>query len=101
MAQNVFSEDGTMLPVEKTKGQLWLHDRFLCDGEYDISSPLQRTGDAQVQRVTLTLEDEHCDLFIDAYELILILGDGRRCSIPRPIQKVGLGCLECYVESLY
>ena len=89
-----------MLPVEKATGQLWLRAEFLCDVEYDISQPLNSTGSSQVQRVTLTLEDEHCDKLIDAYELILILGDGRRCSIPRPLQKMGLGGLECYVESL-
>ena len=88
-----------MLPVEKAKGQIWLHDKFLCDVEYEIDQPLKRTSGPQVQRVSFTVEDEHCTVLLDAYELTLILGDGRRCSIPRPIQKIGLGCLECYVES--
>lgn len=88
-----------MLPVEKAKGQIFLHDKFLCDVEYDISDPLKRPSAPQVQRVMLTVEDEHCAVLLDAYELTLILGDGRRCPIPRPIQRTGLGCLECYVES--
>ncbi len=88
-----------MLPVEKAKGQIFLHDEFLCDVDYNISEPLKRTGGVQVQRVTFTVEDEHCTPLLDAYELTLIIGDGRRCSIPRPLQSMGLGCLECYVES--
>jgi hypothetical protein len=89
-----------MLPVEKAKGQIWLHDKFLCDIEYDISEPLKHTDGLQVQRVAFTLDDAHCVTLLDAYELTLVLADGRRFSIPRPLQRVGLGCLECYVEFL-
>jgi hypothetical protein len=90
----------TMLPVEKAKGQIWLHDKFLCDVEYDISEPLKMTDHPPVQRITFTLDDEHCAPLLDTYDLTLVLADGRRCAIPRPLQRVGLGSLECYVESL-
>ena len=89
-----------MLLVEKAKGQIWLGEQCLCDVEYEVSKTMKYTGNHEVQRIILILEDEHCTTLLDAYELTLVLTDGRRCKIPRPLQHVGLGDLECYVESL-
>jgi hypothetical protein len=88
-----------MLPVEKAKGQIWLHDKFLCDVEYDISKPLKRTDGPQVQRVTLVVPEEHCAVLLDSYDLTLVLADGQRFRIPRPLQHLGSNRIECYVES--
>jgi hypothetical protein len=88
-----------MLPVEKAQGQIWLYDQFLCNVDYDIGEPLKNTDGTQVQRITLNLLDEESAPLLDAYDLTLIIADGSRCAIPRPLQHVGLGQLECYVES--
>jgi hypothetical protein len=89
-----------MLPVGKEKGHIWLRDQFLCDVDYDISNPLRSTSGPQVQRIALTVPEEHCASLLDAYDLVLVLADGQRCRIPRPIQHLGLNNLECYVESV-
>jgi len=86
-----------MLPVEKAKGQIFLHDKFLCDVEYDISEPLKSTGGPQIQHITLTVEDEHCAPLLAAYGLTLVVADGECFAIPRPIMRQAR--LECYVES--
>jgi hypothetical protein len=88
-----------MLPVEKATGQIWLRDQHLCDVEYEISEPLSASAMPHVQRIILVVPEEHCAALLDSYELILIMADGQRHHIPRPIQRVGLGVLECYVES--
>ncbi len=88
-----------MLTVEKAKGQIWLREQLLCDVEYEISEPLKRTAGPQVQRITLVVSEEHCASLLDAYELTLVMADGQRCHIPRPIQHLGSNCIECYVES--
>lgn len=88
-----------MLSIEKGNGQIWLHDRFLCDVEYSISEPLRRTDGPEVQRITFILEEKDCAPLLNAYGLTLLLADGSRQQIPRPLQLIGLGTLECYVES--
>jgi hypothetical protein len=89
-----------MLPVEKTKAQIWRGDQFLCDVEYDIGKPVTVNGKLHIQRVVFTLLQEHCAALLKAYDLMLVLADGRRYLIPRPLQRVELACLDCYVESL-
>jgi hypothetical protein len=91
-------EGGAMLPIGRGNGQIWLDDRFLCDVEYAINKPL-KSRDHQVQRIIFTLEEEDCAPLLDAYGLALILADGSRHAIPRPLQQAGVGRLECYVES--
>ena len=86
-----------MLPVEKAKGKIFLQDKFLCDVEYHVSEPLKQNDELQVQHVTLTVEDEHCVPLLAAYDLVLVVADGRRFSLPRPIQRQDR--LECYVQS--
>jgi hypothetical protein len=87
-----------MLPVEKGKGQLFIGGKFLCDVAYDISAPLHVDGNPRVQRILLDVPDEHCATLLNAYNLTLVLADGRRLHIPRPLQLVGLNGVECYVE---
>jgi hypothetical protein len=89
-----------MLPVEKDTGHIWLRGQFLCDVDYDISKPLRSDSQPQVQRIILTVSEEHCATLLDAYDLVLELANGQRCPIPRPIQHLGANHLECYVESL-
>jgi len=89
-----------MLPIGKEKGYIWLRDQFLCDVDYDIGEPLSFESGPQVQRIILAVPEEHCALLLDSYELELVLADGQRCPIPRPIQHLGSNKLECYVESL-
>jgi len=88
-----------MLPVEKAEGQIWLRDQHLCDVEYEISEPMSASAMPHVQRVILVVPEEHCAVLLDSYELILVMADGQRCHIPRPLQHLGLNCIECYVES--
>jgi len=88
-----------MLPVEQGTGQIWLREQFLCNVEYSIGEPMRRTGTLRAQRVLLSLEDEHCDMRIDAYGLTLVTADGSRYAIPRSPHRIGLGRLEFYVES--
>jgi hypothetical protein len=89
-----------MLPIEKAKGQIWLHDKFLCEVEYEISEALGHSRTVHVQRIMLTVPEEHCAVLLDAYNLFLTLADGQRHRIPRPLQRLGSNYLECYVESL-
>jgi hypothetical protein len=89
-----------MLPVGKEKGHILLRNQFLCDVDYDIGEPLSFESGLQVQRIALTVSEEHCAALLNAYDLVLVLADGQRCPIPRPIQHLGLNNLECYVESL-
>lgn len=88
-----------MLPVGQGTGQMWLRDQFLCDVEYDIGEPLKFSRNPQVQRIDLVVPEEHCAALMDAYELVLVLGDGQRHHIPRPLRHLGEHHLECYVES--
>ncbi len=88
-----------MLPVEKAKGQIWLREQLLCDIEYEISEPMSVGVKPHVQRITLVVAEEHCAMLLDAYDLTLVMADGQRCHIPRPIQHLGSNCIECYVES--
>jgi hypothetical protein len=92
-------EDETMLPIEKGRGQIWHRDRFLCDIDYEIDEPQHFSDGFPVQRITLTLPEDRAQL-LDAYDLSLVIADGRRYAIPRPIRRVNAGQMECYVESL-
>lgn len=89
-----------MLPVEKAKGHIWRDDQFLCDVEYDIGELMKINGSLHIQRIVFILPEEHCVTLLNATGLTLVLADGRRFSIPRPFERVRVGCLECYVESL-
>jgi hypothetical protein len=88
-----------MLAVEQGSGQIWLYDEFLCHIEYDISEALSFIDGHQVQRIFLRLLEEGCAPLLDAYDLTLVIADGSRCAIPRPLQRMGLARIECYVES--
>jgi hypothetical protein len=89
-----------MLAVEKAQGQIWLRGEFLCEIEYEISALLKHTRNPHVQRITLTVPEEHCAVLLDAYELILVMADGQHHHIPRPMHHLGSNYFECYVESL-
>jgi hypothetical protein len=88
-----------VLPVEKAQGQIWLRDKFLCDIEYEISEPLRNSRTSHVQRIVLVVPEAHCATLLDAYELILVLDNGQRQPIPRPLHYKGSNRFECYVES--
>jgi hypothetical protein len=88
-----------MLPVGQGKGQIWRSGELLCEVKYDIGEPIRRTGALRVQRILLTLEDEHCQLLVDVYGLILVMANGSQHAILRPFQLHGIGHLECYVET--
>ncbi|MCC6457295.1 MAG: hypothetical protein IT328_20240 [Caldilineaceae bacterium] len=88
-----------MLPVEQGSGQIWQDEQFLCDIDYDIDEPLVSANGHKIQRVTFTVAEADCAQLLDAYGLTLVIADGRRCAIPRPLQLAGLDRLECYVES--
>jgi hypothetical protein len=88
-----------MLPVEKAKGQVFLGQQFLCDVDYDISEPMKASRNSNVQRIVLDVPDEHCAMLLDAYNLFLVLADGQRHRIPRPLLNSTLNHLECYVET--
>jgi hypothetical protein len=89
-----------MLPIEKGRGQIWHRDQLLCDVDYEIDDPQHFSDGFPVQRITFTLPAEDCAQLLDAYDLSLVIADGRRYAIPRPIQRVSIGQMECYVESL-
>jgi hypothetical protein len=89
-----------MLPIEKGSGQIWNRDRFVCDVDYAIDDPRYFNDGYPVQRITFTLPEEDCAQLLDAYDLSLVIADGRRYAIPRPIRRVSVGQMECYVGSL-
>jgi hypothetical protein len=87
-----------MLPVEQGKGQVWRRDQFLCNVEYSISARLDLTDGLPLQRITLVLANKNCQPLLDAYDLTLVLADGSRCAIPRPLRSSDKEHLECYLE---
>jgi hypothetical protein len=87
-----------LLPAEQNKGAIWRDGRLLCDVEYSISELLQLTDGNPIQRVTLTLSEEDCASLLDAYDLTLVLANGTRRAIPRPLRSSDKEYLECYLE---
>ena len=87
-----------MLPVGSGSGQIWLKDEFLCNVEYKVDEARELAKRVRVQRIVLDVPEKHCEELLDAYELALVLADGQRWRIPRPLQHVGLGAVESYVE---
>lgn len=90
-----------MLPIGPGNGQVWHQARLVCDVEYRIDEPLKFLSGAVIQRVTLIVPDEHCVMLLDSYELSLVLADGQRHRIPRPLRLIEGNKLECYVETFH
>jgi hypothetical protein len=87
-----------MLPIGKGQGELWKANTFLCKVDYDISPPLTFVTGAQ--HVKLVVHDYDCEMLLDVPGLTLILADGSRHRLPRPIDLVsGDGHLECFLNA--
>jgi hypothetical protein len=88
-----------MLPVEQGKGQIWRRDQFLCNVEYSISARLDFADRIPVQHITLVLANKNCQPLLDAYDLTLVLADGSRWTIPRPLNLSDREHLESFIQS--
>lgn len=89
-----------MLPIGKGQGELWKGDTFLCEVDYEISEPLSYVTAADAQHVTMTVHDYACEDLLHIAGLTLILTDGSRHRLPRPIDIVrGDGRLECFLTA--
>src|SRR5687768_8410810 len=78
--------DRSMLPMSQRTEQMWLREEFLCEVEYNIGEPLKFAYNPQVQRIDLVVLEVHCAAQLDMYDLTLMLADGQRYHIPRPLQ---------------
>jgi hypothetical protein len=89
-----------MLPVGNGQGQLWKGDTFLCDVDYEISGVLPFITAGETQHVKLTVHNYDCEHLLHVAGLILVLADGSRHRLPRPIDAVqGDGRLECFLST--
>ena len=86
-----------MLPIGTGQGELWKGDTILCKVDYDISESLSFvTG---TQHIQLTVHDYDCEKLLNVAGLTLVLADGSRHRLPRPINLVnGDGRLECFLN---
>jgi hypothetical protein len=87
-----------MLPIGSGQGELWNGSTFLCAVDYDISEPLSFvTG---TQHVKLVVHDYDCEKLLNVAGFTLVLADGSRHRLPRPINLVnGDGHLECFLSA--
>ena len=89
-----------MLPIGQGRGELWNGSKFLCTVDYDISPPLSFIAGGNVQRVEMTVRDNACEDLVRIAGLTLILADGSRHRLPKPIDLVhGDGHVECFLTS--
>jgi hypothetical protein len=89
-----------MLPVGHGQGQLWKGDEFLCDVDYEISEPLTFVSVAGTQHVKMLVHNYECEDLLHVAGLTLVLADGSRHRLPRPIDVVqGDGRLECFLNT--
>jgi hypothetical protein len=90
----------TMLPIGKGQGEVWKEDKFICHCDYDISAPLPFASAAGTQRIRMEVHDYDCEELLDVPGLTLVLADGSRHRLPRPLNFVtGDGYLECYLST--
>jgi len=89
-----------MLPVSRGRGELWNGDTFLCEVEYDISPLLPFITSANVQRVEIVVRNSSCEGLLNIAGLTLVLADGSRHRLPKPIDLVhGDGHVECFLTT--
>ena len=89
-----------MLPVGRGQGELWKGDTLLCKVDYDISQPLTYLSVADTQHIKLVVHDFDCEQLINVAGLMLVLADGSRHRLPKPINLVsGDGHLECFLSA--
>ncbi|MCC6457294.1 MAG: hypothetical protein IT328_20235 [Caldilineaceae bacterium] len=87
-----------MLPIGRGQGELWNGNRFLCAVDYDISPSLAFVTDTQ--HVKLAVHDYDCEQLLNIAGLTLVLADGSRHRLPRPINFIkDDGRLECFVSA--
>jgi hypothetical protein len=87
-----------MLPIGSGQGELWKGDTFLCAVDYDISPSLAFVADTQ--HIKLVVHDYDCEQLLNIAGLTLVLADGSRHRLPRPINLVsGDGRLECFLSA--
>lgn len=89
-----------MLPIGKGQGELWKGDTFLCKVDYDISPPLTFVTVAGTQHVNMVVHDYDCEMLLDVAGLTLVLADGSRHRLPRPLNFIeGDRKLECFISA--
>ena len=89
-----------MLPIGKGPGELWKGGSLLCKVEYEISEPLTIANMEGTQHVKMLVKDYDCETLLTVAGLTLILADGSRQRLPRPINLVnGDGQLECFISA--
>jgi hypothetical protein len=89
-----------MLPVGKGQGQLWKGDTLLCDVDYDISESLPFITAVETQHIKMIVHDYDCEQLLNVAGLILVLADGSRHRLPRPLDVTkGDGRLECFLNA--
>ncbi len=89
-----------MLPIGRGQGELWNGDTFLCKVDYDISPPLTFVTAAGTQHINMIVHDYDCEMMLDAAGMTLILADGSRHRLPRPINFInGDRKLECFMDT--
>jgi hypothetical protein len=86
-----------MLPIARGQGELWNGNRFLCAVDYDISAPLTFVTVAGMQRIQLRVHDYECEQLLNIAGLTLVLADGTRHRLPRPLNLHRAGHLECFL----
>ena len=89
-----------MLPIGSGQGELWKGDTFLCKVDYDISPTLPFVIEADTQHIKLVVHDYDCEMLLTVAGLTLILADGSRHRLPKPVNlKSGDGRLECFLSA--
>jgi hypothetical protein len=89
-----------MLPIGSGQGELWDGNTFLCAVDYDISPSLSFVTAAGTQHIKLVVHDYDCEKLLTVAGLTLVLADGSRHRLPRPINLVnGDGRLECFLSA--
>ncbi len=88
-----------MLPIGRGQGSLWNGDRHLCKVDYDISPPLEFITIADAQRVHLVVHDYECTLLLNIAGLTLVLANGTRHRLPRPLKLSKTGHMECFLTA--
>jgi hypothetical protein len=88
-------KEAVMLPIGSGQGELWKGDTLLCKVDYDISPPLPFA--TETQHVKLVVHDYDCEQLLAVAGLTLVLADGSRHRLPKPLDLVsGDGRLECF-----
>lgn len=89
-----------MLPIGRGRGELWNGNQFLCKVDYDISPPLPFVTGGGTQRIQMEVHDYECEQLLNMAGITLVLADGSRQRLPRPLNFIsGDGYLECYLST--